>query len=42
MKIYYVLGMMLMLAGCATRAERYQPEDEKDRSPERYQEQYVH
>ena len=31
-----------LLAGCATDKARYQPEQERDRSPDRYEKKYVH
>lgn len=34
--------LMLVLAACATSRGYYEPEQQTDRSSERYQEQYVH
>jgi len=42
MRTAIVGAMLLILAACATREERYVPTKGKDRSPDRYQEDYVH
>lgn len=42
MRYMSLLVVVAVLAGCATEKERYEPEQERDRSPDRYEEQYVY
>lgn len=42
MRYMSLLVVVTVLIGCATEKERYEPEQERDRSPARYEKQYVH
>jgi hypothetical protein len=42
MKQILVVLSLLVVMGCSTHKELYQPEKEKDRSADNYEKQYVH